>query len=362
MIAAARLTAYRRRIAEAEVDASLVTGVLNMRYLTGFEGVFDESISAACLVTQDSARLYADFRYVESAETAAQSTEWTVHVPKESLYVELSAELTAEGVTSLALESSVPYGRFKYLSERFEGRILVAEHWVEELRQVKEKPEVEAIRRAAALADLAYDHVIAVVHPGMNEVDVAVEIESFMRRNGSEGVAFDSIAASGPNSARPHAQPTMREIRKGDFLKMDFGARVDGYCSDLTRTVVMGKASVRQRQIYEAVLEANEAAIEGLRAGMAGRDVDAIGRNVLAEKGFADYFGHGLGHGVGLAVHEMPSVGRASRDPVKAGSVVTVEPGVYMPGFGGVRIEDLVLVEEGGSRVLSHSPKHLLEL
>jgi Xaa-Pro aminopeptidase len=357
-----RLAALRRRMAGDEVGATLITLPVNMRYLTGFDGVFDEGIAAACLVTAEVARFYTDFRYGEAARIAAEGTSWAVRLQRESMYIELCQELQSEGTTSLALESSVPYGRFKFVSEQFTGRVAVVDQWVEELRQVKETAEIEAIGRAASLTDAAFDHILGVVRPGMREMDIAVELEGWMRVNGADDVAFSSIVASGPNSARPHATVTTREVCDGELLKLDFGARVDGYCSDLTRTVVVGKADQRQRDVYGAVLAANEAALAGARAGMAGRDIDAIARESLGRAGLAEHFGHGLGHGVGLAVHELPSLNARFRDPVRAGAVVTIEPGVYMPGFGGVRIEDLVVVEDGGVRLLSHAPKHLIEL
>lgn len=363
MIADRRLAAFRRRLAdEQEGAAVLVTLPVNMRYLTGFEGLFDEGIAAACLVTAEVARFYTDFRYAEAAKAAAHGTPWAVHIQKESMYVELCAELRADGVETLVIEDSMAYGRFKFLSEQFTGRVLVVSQWVEELRQVKEKAEIEAVERAAALTDAAFDHILGFVAPGMREVDVAVELEAFMRKNGSEGLAFDSIVASGPNSARPHAGVTERVIGDGEFLKLDFGARVDGYCSDMTRTIVVGKATDRHREVYQAVLDANMAAIAGARAGMAGSQIDGIARKLLTDRGLGENFGHGLGHGVGLAVHELPSVSRTSRDAVRSGSIITIEPGVYLPGFGGVRIEDLAVVEDGGVRLLSHSRKELIEL
>ncbi|MDO8915430.1 MAG: aminopeptidase P family protein [Coriobacteriia bacterium] len=362
MNTAGRLAAFRRRLAGEEGEAALVTLPVNMRYLTGFEGVFDEGIAAAVLVTADVARFYTDFRYAEAAKVAAAGTPWAVHIQADSLYVEICRELRAEGISTLTIEDSVPFGRFKFISEQFIGRVVVAEHQIEDLRQVKETAEIEAIQRAAALTDRAFDHILGFIRAGMREVDIAVELEGYMRMNGSEGLAFDSIVASGPNSARPHAGVTDRVINDGEFLKLDFGARVDGYCSDMTRTVMVGEATAEHRRIYDAVLLANEAAIAGARAGMAGSDIDAIARDLLTAKGFGENFGHGLGHGVGLAVHELPSLGRASRGPVRSGSVVTIEPGVYLPGFGGVRIEDLVVVEDGGVRLLSHSPKELIQV
>ncbi|MDO8964723.1 MAG: aminopeptidase P family protein [Coriobacteriia bacterium] len=362
MNAGARLAAFRRRLISEGVGAALVTSVANMRYLTGFDGVFDEGINAAVLVTPEFARFYTDSRYIEAAEAAAEGTPWAMNLQAESLYVELCAALKNEGVDSLAIESSVPYGRFKFISEQFHGRVLVVDQWTEELRSVKEAAEVEACARAAALTDAALEHVLGVIRPGMREVDVALALEVYMRSNGSEGVAFAPIVASGPNSSRPHAGVTDRVIGVGELLKMDFGARIDGYCADLTRTIVVGTASDEQRRMYEAVLAANEAALAAVRPGVPTKDVDGVARRVLTDHGYGDRFTHGLGHGVGLAVHELPTVGPRSNDVLRAGSIVTIEPGVYVPGFGGVRIEDLVAVEEGGHRLLSHAPKHLIEL
>jgi Xaa-Pro aminopeptidase len=196
----------------------------------------------------------------------------------------------------------------------------------------------------------------------MREIDIALALEVYMRSHGSEGLAFPPIVASGPNSSRPHAGVTGRVIGTGELLKMDFGARVDGYCADLTRTVVVGSATDEMRRMYDAVLAANEAALAVVRPGAAAADLDRVARGVLEGRGFGENFTHGLGHGVGLVVHEAPTVGPRSRDTLRVGNVVTIEPGVYVPGFGGVRIEDLVAVEDGGSRLLSHAPKHLIEL
>jgi Xaa-Pro aminopeptidase len=358
-----RIAALRRRLAGEGIDAALVTGASNMAYVTGFEHVIDHHINAACLVTADVARFYTDFRYQEAAEAAAEGTPWVVHIQKESLYVELCTELQQEGIESIAVESSIPYGRFKFISEQFGGQVEPAHRWVEELRQVKEPHEIERIAAAAELGDAAFKYVLDVIEPGLTEREVALELEFYMRRNGSEGVAFDPIVASGPNSARPHAQVSDRVIDTDEFVKLDFGARIDGYCSDMTRTVVVGKASDRHREIYDACLEANRFGLNAVRPGLPGCEIDKVARDVLTARGFGgEYFGHGLGHGVGLDVHEMPNIGPISRESVRIGSIITIEPGVYVPGFGGVRIEDLVVVEESGPRLLTHAPKELIEL
>jgi Xaa-Pro aminopeptidase len=362
MNADARVTALRRRIAAEEIEAALITRVENIVYLTGFEGVFDEMVRAALVVTAEFARVYVDPRYVEAVQGEAVGTTWDVRLEKESIFTELCRDLADDGISTLAMESSMPHARFLLVSGKFEGRVVAQDGWVEELRQVKEAVEVDACERAAALTDAAFDHILGVISPGMREIDVSLALEVHMRMNGSEGLAFSPIVASGPNSSKPHAGVTTRVIERGDLLTLDFGARVRGYCADFTRTLVVGQASDEQRRIYDAVLAANLAGIEAVAPGVKAADVDRAARDLLGGRGLAEQFGHGLGHGVGLAIHELPSLGSRSTDVLQAGCVVTVEPGVYVPGFGGVRIEDLLAVVEGGSRLLSHGPKALVEL
>ncbi|MHB1341635.1 MAG: M24 family metallopeptidase [Coriobacteriia bacterium] len=362
MNAESRLAALRRRLATDGLPSMLVTTISNMHYLTGFEGVFDEGINGACLVTSEHARFYTDRRYSEAAEAAAVGTPWAVRVPEETLYVEACRELQADGITKLTLETAMPYGRFKFISEQFIGSVKMMDHVVEDIRQIKSAHEIERIESAASITDAAFAHICEFVRVGMSEREVGLELEYWMRRNGSEGIAFAPIVASGPNSARPHAGASDRVIEQGDFLKLDFGARVGGYCSDMTRTVVMGPASDRQREIHAAVLAANRAGVAAVKPGIPGKDVDTVAREVLNDLGFGEYFTHGLGHGVGLDVHELPGLGAKSHDSVRAGSVVTIEPGVYLAGFGGVRIEDLVAVDESGARVLSNAPRDLIEI
>lgn len=357
-----RLATLRRILSDDEIPAMLVTGVSNMRYLTGFDGVFDDGINAACLVTSEHARFYTDARYSEAARAAAEGTPWTVRQTSGSMYVDICRELQSEGVAQLALESSVPYGRFKFISEQFVGSVRVTDGLVEGIRQVKEAAEIERIQEAARLTDAAFEHILGYVRAGLTEREVALELEFWMRKNGSEGVAFAPIVASGPNSSRPHATVSDRVIEPGDFLKLDFGACVDGYRADMTRTIVVGRADERQQEVYAAVLAANQAGLAAVRGGVAARDVDAAARSVLTERGFGERFTHGLGHGVGLDIHELPTLNAESRDQLRTGAVVTIEPGVYLEGAFGVRIEDLVVVEEAGCRVLTRSPKELIQL
>jgi len=362
MMADSRLAAVRRRMASERVPALIVTEVANVRYLTGFENVFDDDANVALLVTSEIARVYTDARYSEAAEEAAAGTPWVLRVPADTMYVHLCDELASDGIEHVVVESSVPYGRFRFISEKFGGKVQVIDQWIEEVRQVKEAAEIERIAAAAALTDRTFDHIVGQLVLGMRECDIALDIECYMRRNGAQDVAFPPIVASGPNSSRPHARVSTRGLERGDLLTIDMGALVDGYCADMTRTVVIGEANDRQRETYDAVRASNEAGIAAVRPGIPGMDIDAAARAVLTARGLGDYFTHGLGHGVGTRVHELPSVGPRGRESVLAGSVITIEPGVYVPGFGGVRIEDLVVVDEAGARLLSHSPKELIEV
>lgn len=357
-----RIERLRAHLLEVEAHALLVFKTSNVVYLTGMTDVFDEHADAVCVVTASETRLYTGFIYAGPARRAAEGTPWAVHEVRERMYESVVSVLEDEGPDVIALESSVPYGRFRFVSERFGGRVDVVDQWVEDLRVVKEPEEIDRIAAAASLADDGFAHIVERVRVGRSEREIALDVELFLRSNGSEGVAFDPIVASGSNSADPHARSGDRVVESGDFVKMDFGARIGGYCSDMTRTIVVGRAGERHREIYEAVLAANEAGIAAVRGGRRASEIDAAARDLLTGLGFGEEFGHGLGHGVGLDVHESPRVGIGSDDSVPSGAVITIEPGIYVAGFGGVRIEDLVVVGEDGARVLSGSPKELIEV
>lgn len=358
----ARLEGVRKRLREDKAHAAVVSMPSNLRYLTAFDGVIDHGINAACVVTEDAARFYTDSRYIEAAAAAAEGGPWDVVLQKENLYIELCEQLQSEEVTSLLLESGVPYGRFKFVSEQFRGAVRMVDSLVETMRQIKEPEEVERIAAAAAIADKAFEHILGFMKPGVTEREIALELEFHMRRNGSEEMPFDPIVAGGPNGARPHAIPGDRPLQPGDLVVLDFGAKVGGYCSDMTRTVGISRVADEQRSIYSAVLEANEAGLTAVRAGRPCVEVDLAAREVLQRRGYGELFTHGLGHGVGIDVHEMPTVGPRSTQSLRHDSVVTVEPGVYVSGLAGVRIEDLVLVKESGPQLLTHAPKELIEL
>lgn len=359
-----RIALVREKVAES-ADALIVVRPANVRYLTAIGGVFDDEPASLVVLTRDAQWIVTDSRYETALREAIPRTgaPWQLVIAEKDLIVSVADILSQAGARRVALETSVEHRRWQRFAAVLAEPPLEADGWVEEARQVKDAEEIARIAAAQELTDRAFDHlVVSIVREGSSEREVALELEFFMRREGSEGVAFPPIVASGPNSALPHAIPSDRVLERGDFVVLDFGARVDGYCADMTRTVVVGVAGERQREIYAAVLAANSAGIAALRAGILGREVDAAARAVIERSSFGEYFNHGLGHGVGLDVHEAPNLGSRSEVEVPAGAVVTIEPGIYVPGFGGVRIEDLVTVEETGVRVLTRSPKDLLEV
>ncbi|NMB24000.1 MAG: aminopeptidase P family protein [Firmicutes bacterium] len=351
-----RLIKLRHRLKEKGLDCLVVTSAENRRYLSGFTG------SAGTLViTSTAALLLTDFRYVEQA--THQSPEFTI-LRYDELIKTLGQVFTEQGAKRVGFEGDVvTYQQYA----DWQGKLgdvewVATQEIVEELRMLKEATEIEAMERAAAIADTAWSQLLPRMVPGVSERELALELEFAMRRQGAEGLAFDVILASGPNGALPHARPGERVLAPGDLVVMDFGARYGGYCSDMTRTVCIGKACHKSRAIYDVVLEAQLSALAAVGPGKTGIEIDRVARQIIEEAGYGDQFGHGLGHGVGLAIHEEPRLSPKGNKTLKPGMVVTVEPGIYLPGFGGVRIEDLVLVTQDGYRVLSHSTKELLEL
>ena len=354
-----RLAALLDGLTAAHVDGLLVTSLANVRYLTGFSGS-----SALLLVSQREALLITDFRYqTQAAEEVGDSAR--VLIEAQSLWAGLWQQLAQQpGVQVLGFESAHLLHRdFQRLMEagaRWQWRPTI--DLVETLRERKDPEEVRLIERAANVAIRALERTLAEVRVGMTELQVAGVLERALRDEGSEGFPFPSIVASGSRSALPHARATSARVREGDLLLLDFGAEVEGYCADITRTVVVGRASAEQREIYDVVRRANEQASRSIRAGMTGRDADAIARGYIEQRGYGDLFGHGLGHGVGLEVHEAPRLSRTADGALAEGAVVTIEPGVYRPGWGGVRIEDDVVLDAAGPRILTKFTRELIEI
>jgi Xaa-Pro aminopeptidase len=352
-----RLKRLRDAMRARGLDAVFVASDVNRRYLTGFTGT-----SGYVLVTADRAYLLTDFRYMEQA--AAQATAYEVVRHAANVGETVSELLKKLGIRRLGFEQDgLTYGDYQSYAGQWTGIELVpTKNLVEELRMVKDAGELSVMREAAALADAAFRHILGKLAPGVTEREIALELEWHMRQNGASAVSFQTIVASGERSALPHGVAGERPLGKGEFVTLDFGAYYKGYCSDLTRTVVLGKATDRQKEIYGIVLEAQQHALASLKPGMSGKEGDALARNVIAGHGYGEHFGHGTGHGLGMEIHEAPRLSQTSDAVLRPGMVVTVEPGIYISGFGGVRIEDDVVITETGAERLTHSPKELIEI
>lgn len=338
----------------------LVTSLPNIRYLTGFSGT-----AGVVLVLREGLSLFTDFRYREQAEAEVGGAARVEIVGPDTWTRVWEALRAAPGLDTVGYESHVVTVQqsSRFAEAALPCRLRPVSDLVERLRVRKHAVEVAAIRRAAQLASEALRVTLESVRVGQTELDVAARLESELRRRGSEWHPFPTIAASGPRSALPHARTSLRPIGPGDLLLLDFGAQLDGYCADLTRTVVVGRrADERQRVLYQLVQDAQRVARSSIRAGMTGRDADALARSLIDARGFGDAFGHSLGHGLGLEVHEAPRVSKANTEPLPAGAVVTVEPGVYLAGWGGVRIEDDVHLSPAGPELLSDGATDLIEL
>jgi Xaa-Pro aminopeptidase len=351
-IRADRLT---EKLAGAGADVVLITDLINVRYLTGYTGS-----NGLALVGPSSRAFVTDFRYVEQAAEQVDGAFDRLRAPQDLL--QSVEEALPAGELRLGFEeahlSVREHGRLReLLPDRIE--LVAVQGLVEELRAVKDPREVAAIRAAAALADAAFERLVAGGLVGRTERELAVELEFEMRRQGAERPSFEPIVAAGPHGALPHASPREVEVRDGDMVVIDWGAQLEGYCSDCTRTVAAGANSERGAEIYRLVLDAQLAGLEAVAPGAGGRDVDAVARQMIEAAGHGEHFGHGLGHGVGLDIHEAPRLAQRSEAVLEAGNVVTVEPGVYLPGELGVRIEDLVVVTPDGREILTSLSKEL---
>jgi len=348
-----RLAKLREALVANSLDAIVITQPENRRYISGFTGS-----SALLLVSTEHALLATDFRYYE--QVGKQSPDFRlIKVESNEIGPILNNMVQEIQATRVGFECQhVTVDTHKQWADAAEGFELVpSKEIVETIRATKDTNELATIRRAVALSDGAIHHIGDVIRPGMTEKEIAWEMESYMRTHGADQIAFPIIAAAGPNGAMPHAVPSDRAILAGEPIVMDLGARVDGYNSDLTRTICIGEPDDKYREVYDIVLKAQLAAEKAIRPRMQGKEADAVARKVISEAGYGEYFGHGLGHGVGLAVHEKPNAGKTSEDVLRPGSVVTVEPGIYIPGWGGIRIEDMVVVTDNGVEVLSQATK-----
>lgn len=340
---------------EKGLDAALITKPENRRYFSNFTGS-----AGSLLITKESKYFFADFRYTQQAENQCIGFE-IIKIKDSNDIINKILEL---GISKLAFEDDyMDYSTYASYQEKLNGTELVPlKGECTKIRAIKTEFEITQIAKAAKIADDAFSYMLTFIKTGMTELEVALELEFFMKKQGASALSFDSIIASGVRSSLPHGVASEKVIESGDFLTMDFGCVYNGYCSDMTRTIVIGKASDEQKKIYNIVLKAEEAALEVIKPGVFTKDVDKVARDIITEAGYGDKFGHGLGHGVGLEVHESPRVAGISEEILEENMVITDEPGIYIPGFGGVRIEDLLVVTKDGYRCLSNSSKKLIEI
>lgn len=352
-----RIAAIRKILTENHLDGFLITKQQNWQYLSGFTGS-----NAVLIMTPNENCLITDFRYIEQA--VEQAPAFQIIRPAALMEDAVVEQVKKLGLGTVGFEDdNLTYNLYtKYTAKLANVQFVPAHRQLERLRQVKDHSEIEAIRKAAAITDDAFDHILSFVRPGVRESEIALELEYFMRRRGAQKTAFEIIVASGPRGALPHGVASEKELQPGDLVVMDFGAVCDGYHSDMTRTVLLGKADSKQSEIYHLVLRAQEKAIKAVKPGVKCSTVDLVARDLITVEGYGANFGHGLGHSVGLEIHEKPSLAPKDDTVLQPGMVITVEPGIYLSGWGGVRIEDLVLVTSRGREILSKSPKVLLEL
>ncbi|PKM50783.1 MAG: Xaa-Pro dipeptidase [Firmicutes bacterium HGW-Firmicutes-7] len=352
-----RIKQLQTKLKQLNIDSILIYDEMNRRYLSGFTGS-----SGYLYISTSRSVLLTDFRYMEQA--AKQCKEFEVFDHSDLGILKTFQKIISEDhAEKIGFETGISYSEYKALNEELASiQLIETTNIVEDIRMIKDEDELSCIKKAAFIADGAFKHILPFIKIGVTEIDIALELEYYMKKNGGQKLSFDTIVASGKNSSLCHAEPSLKKIEKGDFITMDFGCVYNGYCSDMTRTVVMGSASDTQKKIYNIVLNAQKMALNSLMAGLTGQEVDRVARDIIYEAGYRDNFGHGLGHSLGLEVHENPRVAPKGHVKLQQNMMVTIEPGIYIPGYGGVRIEDLVCVKENGYENFTHSEKDLIEL
>ncbi len=352
-----------RDVCDAGFDCALFLDETSQYYLSDFY-----TTDGVVIVSEKETALITDSRYIEAAENDKNagklSDDVNAYLFKKGLYADIAEYINAVGAKSVALDPDlITVKQLQTLKESCKDvefdflSGVCLKH-----RRIKTEAEIEKIKKAQSITDRAFSHILGFISEERAETEIAAELEYFMRKNGASGLAFETIAVSGKNSSLPHGVPTESILTKNSFLTMDYGAKYAGYCSDMTRTVVLGKADEEMKRIYNTVLTAQAEAMKQIKAGMTCKDADKIARDVITDAGYGQYFGHSLGHSLGLEVHELPSVSPKSNDILVAGNVVTVEPGIYIPGKYGVRIENMVLVTENGCENLTNSDRELIEI
>lgn len=351
-----KLDKLRQSLQEQQLDALLITNEFNLRYMTGFTGT-----SGVAIVTQNDAAFITDFRYTEQA--AAQVKDFRIVKHTGVIFTEVANQAAIMGIQTVGFEKdSMSYGTYELYNKAVNAQFVPVSGLIEKIRLIKTSEEINIIKAACKIADNAFTHILGFIEPGKTELEVSNELEFFMRKQGATSSSFDIIVASGVRSALPHGVATNKVIEKGDFVTLDFGALYNGYISDITRTVAVGQPSDKLVEMYNVVLESQLLAVEKVGPGMTGIQADAVARDYLTSKGYGEAFGHSTGHGIGLEVHEGPGLSFRSDTVLVPNMTVTIEPGVYLPGIGGVRIEDDILITETGNERLTHSTKELIIL
>lgn len=351
-----KLHKLREIIREESVDGMLITNGQNRRYMTGFTGT-----AGVVLVTEDEAVFITDFRYTEQAKDQVKG--FTIVEHKGPVHVEVATQVEQLGIKKLGFEKQdLTYAIFELYKNALKSEFVPVNGLVEKLRIVKSDEELAIMKEAGKIADAAYEHIQGFIKPGVKEIDVSNELEFFMRKQGATSSSFDIIVASGYRGALPHGVASDKEIQSGELVTLDFGALYKGYCSDITRTLAVGEVSDQLKEIYDTVLQAQLKGMEGTKAGMTGKEADALTRDYIEENGYGSYFGHSTGHGLGMDVHEAPSLSLKSDTELKPGMVVTIEPGIYISNVGGCRIEDDIVITENGNEPLNFSTKELITL
>ena len=348
----------RQKLTEKELDAVYIENEKNQRYAAGFPFT-----DGAVLVARDGAWLITDSRYIEAASDTAEGVEVLLYDREKPLKARILEVLGLAGVRKLGFEeNSLSYSRYLTLKDALPCELVPAQSIFAELRAAKSEEEIGYMKEAQAISEAALEDILAFIRPGMTEREIAAELVYQMLRHGSEGNSFDPIVVTGAKTSMPHGVPGNEVVKEGDFLTMDFGCLKHGYCSDMTRTVAISHATEEMRKVYSIVLEAQLAGIAFSAAGKCGCEIDAAARKVIADAGYGSYFGHGYGHSLGLDIHELPGANPSGKTPMPVGAVVSAEPGIYLPGKFGVRIEDVVVMREGGCEILTKAPKDLIIL
>ncbi|MFC3039039.1 M24 family metallopeptidase [Virgibacillus xinjiangensis] len=351
-----KLAKLREALEANNLDALLVTSPVNRQYITGFTGT-----AGAVIIGRNSARFLTDFRYIEQAQEQAEGFQVIEH--KQPIEKEIRDQLKDMAVSRIGFEKNhVTFSQYEIYKQVFEAELVPVGGLIEEIRLVKDNRELEIMKQAARIADEAFEHIQRYIKPGVKEIEVSNELEFFMRKQGAVSSSFDIIVASGKRSALPHGVASEKEIQSGELITLDYGAFYQGYCSDITRTLAVGEVSDQLMAIYNTVLNAQQRGLDGIKPGVTCKEADALTRDYIKENGYGDYFGHSTGHGLGMEVHEGPALSMRSERRLEAGMVVTVEPGIYVPGVGGCRIEDDIVITDTGMERLTHASKELITL